>query len=92
MAGERSVYNGAFNIGVLSIPVSIYKMQDTTAIPASEYHLDCDGRIRQSKFCENHPDEQVVTYSAITVEDKHIASTSDDSDFILGRTARCECF
>lgn len=91
LANKRSVYTGAMLVGDVIVPIAIYKTVDVFGLPGQQYHQDCGGKIRQSTFCELHPeDETPVIYSAIGIGDMLLPVGPEVRDTLLERKCAFE--
>lgn len=73
-APSKAIYTGILNFDSAHIPVKIYKGYEPIQLHGQSFHEACsdlDGKIRQHKRCELHPDmEFPAVYSAIMLADE----------------------
>lgn len=85
---ERAVYSGILAMGNIRMPINVYKAQDNFGLSASEFHKDCTGRIRYSKRCELHPDDQTpIIESCVETEHGRKILDAEVRDMLFDRKA-----
>lgn len=87
----RSTYSGVLQVGVINLPIAVYKARDEFGLPGSLFHQDCGGKVRQKQFCEIHPDdEEIVVFSGIAVDDRIVPIGPELRNELLERKAAFE--
>ncbi len=85
---KQSAYTGALNIGNVKIPISIYGTVDLFGIEGHLYHEDCNGKIRESRYCEVHPNlPGPVSFSGIDIGGEIVKVDSELRNTLLDRKA-----
>src|SRR5690554_4173299 len=88
---RRSAYNGVLKLGVVTMPIAVYKASDDFGLPGSLYHQDCGGKVHQKRFCEIHTeDEELVVFSGIAVDDRIVPIGPDLRNELLERKSAFE--
>lgn len=67
---RRSLLKTTLNIGQMKIPIRLYKANDRIGLSGQLFHDGCNGKIRQYKTCEDHPDLAFpATFSGVQIAD-----------------------
>lgn len=74
-------------MGVVSIPIKVYKAVSEYGISGSLYHEDCGNKIKQFYECEEHPGEVIEVFSGVDIGGQIVSLDSTTKGELLGRKA-----
>lgn len=85
----RAAHSSTLKVGAIEIPVKVYVAANPYEFGGHLYHMDCNERIQQPRWCPEHgfgeEDDPIVAYSAIEVAGKLVSVPDSIRDSLLGR-------